>query len=222
VKTKNKKQAVVVHSGGMDSSICLAEAKEKFGAESVCSLSFLYNQRHELEVHQAAKICKDWGVDHKVVEIACLKDVTHNALMDEQEAIDGAAKNTLVVGRNGLMARLGAIFAASCGASCIYMGVVGADQSGYRDCSREYMDLMQEILRIDLADPNFCIETPLVHMTKKETMERAFSLNVLPYLLSMTLSCYEGLMHPGCKSCPACILRDKGIKEFQKEHPGVL
>lgn len=221
-----KKETVVIHSGGMDSSICLALAIEEFGKDPVLSLSFAYEQRHSPELIQAEKICKDWGVDHTIVHLKCLREITGNALINSTidiEEYEDAPPNTLVMGRNGLMARLGAIHADHLGANSIYMGIIGVDGnfSGYRDSSREYMDLKQQILRIDLNNPNFEIRTPVVHMTKKETLEVAHRLGILQYLLDNTMTCYEGLSKQGCKKCPACKLRNKGIQEFKEAHPEI-
>lgn len=217
-----KKKAIVIHSGGMDSSICLALAIKEFGKDEVLSLSFSYQQRHSNELQQAALICQTWQVDHAVIQIDALKELTDNALMNKGMLIEhseGKAPNTLVIGRNGLMARLGAIHADHIGANCIYMGVMGLEgaNSGYRDCSREYMDLKEEILRLDLGNPSFEIRTPLVHMTKKETLGVADKLGVLDFLLEETISCYEGISKQGCKVCPACILRNQGIAEYRQK-----
>lgn len=219
------KKTVVVHSGGMDSSLCLALAAKEFGEKNVLSLSFRYHQRHLPEVGQAAKICREWGIDHVELKIDCLQEITTNALLDSSSPILHEAENapnTLVVGRNGLMAHLAAIHAQHLGASSIYLGVMELEgaNSGYRDCSRHYMDLQQEILRIDLNDPLFEIRTPLVRMTKKETMDLAEKLGVLTYLWKETISCYEGLPLKGCQQCPACKLRNGGLAEFLKENPG--
>jgi len=216
------KQVIVIHSGGMDSTLCLAEAKTLYGKENVLSLSFFYGQRHQVELVQAKKICLDWGIDHECVDVSFFKKMTSNALLDSKiqiEHVPGSEPNTLVVGRNGLMARLGAIRANALGASLVYLGVVEVDQSGYRDCSREYMDRMEEILRIDLKDPEFQIITPLVFMTKMETMERAKELGVLSYLLEETVSCYEGLMRQGCEKCPACRLKNAAIQQYKLTYP---
>lgn len=220
------KKAVVVHSGGMDSSLCLALAMNEFGKEHVLSLSFLYGQRHLPELRQAKKICSDWGVDHVELSIDCLEEVTTSALIGHAIPIKhpyGKPPNTLVMGRNGLMAHIAGIHAEHLGAHCIYMGVIEVDaaNSGYRDCSRAYMDLQQQILRIDLDDPSFEIRTPLVRMTKKETMVLGMQLGVLDYLLRETITCYEGLPLIGCQSCPACLLRNEGIREFAAEYPDI-
>ena len=221
-----KKKTVVIHSGGMDSSLCLALACKEYGNESVLSLSFSYSQRHSIELEKAAKICNDWNVDHVVLNIECLNQITENALTRSSLEIqhnENTPPNTLVIGRNGLMARLGAIHGHSLGASCIYMGVieVEAANSGYRDCSRKYMDLMEQVLKIDLDNPDFRIITPIINMTKKETMELAFELGILDYLLLETITCYEGMPRMGCRICPACKLRNEGIAQFKASYPDV-
>jgi 7-cyano-7-deazaguanine synthase len=221
-----KKKAVVIHSGGMDSSLCLALAIHEFGKKNVLGLSFRYRQRHSNELDQASKIAREWDVDHVVLNLDCLQEITDNALINTAIPIEhppDQPPNTLVAGRNGLMARLGAIHANHLGASCIFMGVMGMEgaNSGYRDCSRAYMDLKQAILRMDFGDPSFEIRTPLINMTKKETIELAHELEILDFLLQSTISCYEGIPRQGCLFCPACKLRNEGLREFSNEHPGV-
>lgn len=218
-----KKKAVVVHSGGMDSSLCLALAIKEFGVENILSLSFTYNQRHSLELERATKISEHFNVDHVEIELSCLSQITESALIGKSQKIEhkeGEAPNTLVVGRNGLMARLAGIHAHSLGASCIYLGVMELEEanSGYRDCSRAYMDIIQQALRLDFANPHFEIRTPLVKMNKKESMELGHSLGVLQYLLENTITCYEGIEKEGCLKCPACMLRNNGLKIFSLEH----
>jgi 7-cyano-7-deazaguanine synthase len=219
-----RKNALVIHSGGMDSSICLALAIKEFGKENVLSLSFAYGQRHLPEIQQAKKICRIWDVDHTTVNLECLNEITDNALMNRNVDIaheKGKPPNTLVVGRNGLMAHLGGIHAHHMGAHCIYMGVMELEgaNSGYRDCSRHYMDLQQHILRIDLDSSGFEIRTPLIRMTKKETMRLADQMGILDFLLKETITCYEGVPHQGCRRCPACHLRNEGIQLFSQENP---
>lgn len=220
-----KKKTIVVHSGGMDSTLCLYLACLEFGHENVLSLSFSYQQRHTIELEQAKKICKEWSVDHTVLSIDCLKLITNNSLMDSSIPLSNSSQDsipsTLVVGRNGLMAHLAGIHAHQLGAQSIYMGVMELEvaNSGYRDCSRVYMDLQEQILKIDLDNPEFEIRTPLVFMTKKETLDIGFKLGVLPYLLKETITCYEGVPHKGCARCAACLLRNEAIREFLLEHP---
>lgn len=217
------KQALVVHSGGMDSSLCLALAVREFGAANVLSISFDYHQRHSNELERAQKIASHFKVDHTIIDLSCLTQITENALTNRHLAIThekGQAPTTLVVGRNGLMARLAGIHAQSLGAHCIFMGIMELEgaNSGYRDCSRSYMDLIQSALRLDFADESFEIRTPLVRMTKAQTMELGLELGVLTYLLEETVTCYNGLPRIGCQSCPACLLRNAGLREFLSTH----
>ena len=121
----------------------------------------------------------------------------------------------------GLMAHIGGIHAYHLGASCLYLGVIEVDAalSGYRDCSRAYMNLIENILRVDLDDPGFEIRTPLVKMTKKETLVIGKQLGILEYLLQETITCYEGIPGYGCQNCLACRLRNEGIRQFRAEYP---
>lgn len=208
-----KREAVVIHSGGLDSSVCLALAIRQWGKERVVSVTFNYGQRHAIEVSQAAKICEDWGVEHRIFALDVLAQLTENALTDHSLPIEheGAVPNTFVCCRNGLMARLGAIYAAQLGAKRIYMGVMQVDY--YPDCSREYMDLMQQILRMDLWDNSFEICTPLVHLDKAGVLQIAHQLGLLDYLLEETVYCYAGVLK-GCGLCPACKMRSDGLAKF--------
>ena len=217
------KKAIVVHSGGMDSSICLHLAIDQFGAENVLSMSFTYGQRHSNELDQARIICDEWKVDNIVVNLDCLTEITNNSLTNHNlsiEDLDGVP-NTMVVGRNGLMARVAAIHANQLGAECIFMGVIEVEEanSGYRDCSRKYMDIIQAALRFDFDNSNFEIKTPIVYMTKKQTMELGYQMGILQFLLETTITCYNGIKAQGCKTCPACKLRNAGILEFVKDYP---
>lgn len=220
-------QTVVIHSGGMDSSLCLALAVHEFGAEHVLSLGFDYGQRHMDELDRAQMIADWFGVRRYVVQIGCYGELTKNALMDAAipiEHVEGESPNTLVVGRNGLMVRLGAILAEQLGANSVYTGVIGVEaaNSGYRDCTRAYMDLMQQILRLDLGRDDFEVRTPIVHMTKKETMDLGHEHGCLEFLLDATVTCYEGVPHAGCGVCPACVLRNEGIRGFMAENRDFL
>lgn len=212
-----RKQAIVVHSGGMDSSICLALAIKEFGSLSVLSLGFDYGQRHSPELAAAQRICSTWGVDRVVYNLGGLPHITDNALVNR--AVPISNRNTLVVGRNGLMASIAAIYAEKLEVHDIYLGVIECDavHTGYRDCSREYWDLKQQLMQWDLNDPTFTIHTPLVKMTKKETLRVADALGQLEFLLKETITCYEGLSVPGCMKCHACRLRAQGLQEYLTE-----
>lgn len=223
---KKVKHAVVVLSGGMDSAICLALCVKNFGAQHTSAITFDYGQRHHSEKISAKIIAEHFGVDQVTIDLPFFSQLTTNALMDHQlslveKPVEFAAPNTLVVGRNGLFARLGAIHAHNIKASHLYLGVLGleAANSGYMDCSRKYFDLMEQVLRIDLATENFWIHTPLVDMTKKETLDLANDLGGLKFILENSITCYDGVKDFGCGKCAACNLRNAGIKEYLKFNP---
>ncbi len=213
-------KAVVLHSGGIDSSIVLKLAIDELGTDNVTALSYAWGQRHAIELDAAAKICKTWGVTHKVVNVDALPQITNNALTDASipiQRLPGQPANTLVVGRNGLFVRLGAIYAHQIGAQSVWIGIFEreTEHSGYRDCSRTYMDLKEQILRIDLADPHFTIRTPLVKLTKAQSLALADSKGILDFLLEETVTCYEGISKTGCGRCPACLLRGESLCQYR-------
>ncbi len=210
----------------MDSSLCLKLAINIYGEDNVLSLSFSYGQRHSQELQQAQKISDHFGVKHKIINLDCLNQITSSALLNKDATIlheKGEPPNTMVIGRNGLMARIAAIHAHSLGANSIYMGVIELDSanSGYRDCSRVYFDLIEKALKIDFANPLFKIETPLIQMNKFDTYVLAHKIGVLEYLLEETITCYEGLIKFGCGKCPACLLRNSGLKDFIQKFPQI-
>lgn len=210
-----KKKALVSHSGGMDSSICLRLAIQKFGSENVLSVGFDYGQRHREEMEAAQKICRDWNVQRVVLDLNCLSKITTDSLTCHQMNVTEG--NTLVVGRNGLMAKLSAIHAHDLGAELVYLGVMGVEgaHAGYRDCSRQYIDLVENVVRHDLDNPNFAFVTPLVDLTKAESLQIAKDLGILEYLWVNTVTCYLGIKGTGCKKCPGCRVRNDGIAEFK-------
>ena len=223
---QKNKHAVVVLSGGMDSAICLALAVKNFGAHNTSAITFDYGQRHFSEKTSAKFMAEHFNVDQVTIDLPFFSQLTNNALLNHDRSLvehnnTSMLPNTLVVGRNGLFARLGAIYANTIQASHLFLGVLGleAANSGYLDCSRKYFDLMEQILRIDLASENFWIHTPLVDMTKKQTLDLAAELGELKFILENSITCYEGIKEYGCGECAACILRNNGIKEYLVLNP---
>lgn len=140
-----------------------------------------------------------------------------------KKGLAGEPPNTMVLGRNGLFIHMAAIYAFSRGIHRIDLGVIGTEDgnSGYRDCSQEYIRLMEEVIRLDVDSDDFHIHTPLIRLTKLATLELAHSLSVLPYLLENTITCYEGVGRQGCLKCPSCALRNQSLLQFTKAHPHV-
>lgn len=211
-------KAIVLHSGGMDSSICLLLACKEFGKDHVVSLGFNYAQRHTSEINAARYIASHFGVKRVEIDLPKMPGWECSSLVNTTLSIkqEGAIPNSFVPARNGLFLLMAAPYAKAADAKTIYVGVMEQEgaNSGYPDCSRQYIDLVQAVIRADLQDSAFRIETPLVHMSKAQTLEVAHSLGELEFLLEHTISCYEGISKEGCKICPACLLRNKGISDF--------
>jgi len=210
-------KAVIVLSGGLDSTTCMGIAKEK-GYE-LFPMTFHYGQRHDREVEQAKKVGEAFGVsEHRFVDIQFLNQIGNSALTDRSIEVptDGKGSDipvTYVPARNMIFLSLAAAYAEVIGAKAIYIGVSAVDFSGYPDCRPEFIDSMTATINLatkqGVTGGNISIEAPLIHLTKKETIEEGLRLAV-PYHL--TTSCYNGL-EKACGECESCQLRIKGFKE---------
>ena len=216
-------RALVLHSGGMDSSLCLLLARKKFGESAVVSLGFKYGQRHSSELEAARKIARHYGIERVEIEIPHIYGWETSSLVNLKLPItqEGLLPNSFVPGRNGLFLMMAAPYARSVGAKTLFIGVMEQEgaHSGYPDCSRHYIDLVQSVIRVDIQDESFSIETPLVSMSKSDTLVCADSLGQLEFLLENTITCYEGVPKKGCGECPACKLRNAGLREFLAKNP---
>ncbi len=215
--------AIVLHSGGMDSSICLQLAINRFGKDQVISLGFDYHQRHASELQAASEIASIFGVRRKVLQVPSLLGWEDSSLITPTLAIEKntSLPNSFVPARNGLFLLMSAPLARQMGAQYLYIGVMELEgaNSGYPDCSRAYINAVQTVVRLDNKNPSLFIETPLIDMTKKETMILAHNLGILDVLLEHSVTCYEGLKGEGCTNCPACTLRNNGLREFYTSSP---
>ena len=210
---KNKKEAVIVLSGGQDSTTCLLWALKKY--EKVYAVSFDYNQRHKKELECAAKICEKLGVEQKVLDMTLLNELAPNSLTRDEIKVDESAPetgtpNTFVEGRNMLFLTYAAVYAKGRGINDIITGVSQSDFSGYPDCRNVFIKSLNATLNLAM-DYEFEIITPLMWIDKEETWELADSLGGLDIIKEMTLTCYNGIMGEGCGHCPACRLRKKGF-----------
>jgi 7-cyano-7-deazaguanine synthase len=205
--------ALVLLSGGQDSTTCLAWALKRF--RRVLSLAIDYGQRHRVELDAAAAIARMAGVAHAVVPCDSFRALGGNALTGD-EAVAGGVRaqnqlpNTFVPGRNLIFLTLAAAFAYQRGAANLVTGVCETDYSGYPDCRETTMAALQEALRRGIDAP-FIIHTPLMRSSKADTVRIARDLGALP-LLAHSHTCYNGAIPP-CGTCPACVLRAKGFAE---------
>jgi len=209
-------RALVVLSGGQDSTTCLYWAISKFGPENVTSLTFDYGQRHRIELECAREIADYANVPNAVLPIDTFAALGGDALTDSQIAIESGVDentglpNTFVPGRNLIFLTFAAAFAYQRGIEHLVTGVAQTDYSGYPDCREETMISLQTAIRNGM-ESELQIHTPLMNLSKKETVELARELGALP-AMAMTHTCYNGV-RPPCGECPACELRAKGFAE---------
>lgn len=209
------KKAVVIFSGGQDSTTCLLQALQTYGNGNVEAITFKYGQRHSIELEKAQWIANDLGVKQTIIDTSVITSITHNALLDSQQTIEqqqGELPNTFVDGRNALFLLYAAIYAKGQGISDIITGVCETDFSGYPDCRDIFIKSMNVTLNLAM-DYQFNLITPLMWLTKKETWALADKLGKLDYVIQHTHTCYEGV-DGGCHRCPSCLLREKGLKEY--------
>jgi 7-cyano-7-deazaguanine synthase len=232
------KKAIVLLSGGLDSTTCLAIAKSH-GFE-IYALSFSYGQRHDIELKMAKKIAKKFAVkEHKTAKI----DLTmfgHSALTDEiavpkNRHLTSSKKEkknnsesipiTYVPARNTIFLSHALAYAEVIGAFDIFIGVNAVDYSGYPDCREEFIRSFERLSNLATAagvrnKGKLKIHTPLIAMSKKEIIQSGLKLGV-DY--SITHSCYDPIIKKNkayaCGSCDSCQLRLQGFKETKTKDP---
>lgn len=213
----SQKQALVIFSGGQDSTTCLFQAIAQYGAENVQAITFAYGQRHKIELERATWIAKDLNIKQTVLDLSLMTSITHNALMDDTATIqtENNLPNTFVDGRNALFLLYAAIYAKSQNIHDIFVGVCETDFSGYPDCRDVFVKSMNVTLNLAMAY-DFNIHTPLMWLTKKETWALADQLGAFEYVRNHTHTCYLGV-EGGCHECPSCVLRERGLQEYLAE-----
>lgn len=226
------KTALVLFSGGQDSTTCLALALSKY--ERVETVAFDYRQRHSVELEARLNVLAQiklqfphWahklGEDH-LLDLAVLGQVSETSLTRDMvfQMEEGGLPNTFVPGRNLLFLTLAAALAYRRGLEVIVTGVCETDYSGYPDCRDDSMKAMQLALSLGM-DKRFLIETPLMWIDKADTWRLAQQLGGQPLvdlIVEHTHTCYLGdrthrqAWGYGCGQCPACDLRAKGFERF--------
>ena len=227
-QTEFQTGALVLFSGGQDSSACLAWALERYAR--VETVGFDYGQRHRIEMQARQTVLAgfrqdfpDWtdrlGEDH-VLDIASFGAVAASALTSDRaiEMTERGLPSTFVPGRNLAFFIYAAALADRRGLEVMVGGMCETDYSGYPDCRRATLDAMQETLRLGMERP-FVIETPLMALTKAQTWAMADELGgdaLVQLIVRDSHTCYNGVreeLHPwgyGCGECPACELRAAG------------
>jgi len=208
-------KAVVVFSGGQDSTTCLFWALKQFKEVEV--VTFDYNQRHALEIECAKNIANELGVRHHILDMSLLNQLAPNALtrneIEVKEGEDGELPSTFVPGRNLLFISFAGVLASQVGAKHLVTGVCETDFSGYPDCRDIFIKSLNVTLNLSM-DKEFVIHTPLMWLDKAETWQLADELNALDFVREKTLTCYNGIIADGCGECPSCLLRKKGLEKY--------
>lgn len=207
-------KALVVFSGGQDSTTCLFWAKQQFS--HVEAVTFAYGQRHDAEIEVAKEIAAELDVPHHILDLSLLGQLTSNALTRHDLDIDNAdVPNTFVDGRNHLFLSFAAVMAKQLGMHHIVTGVCETDFSGYPDCRDQFIKSLNVTLNLAMDYP-FVIDTPLMWLDKKETWALADELDAFDYVKERTLTCYNGVIGSGCGECPACKLRQNGLTAYEE------
>lgn len=210
--------ALVVFSGGQDSTTCLYWAKKHFA--KVYALSFTYGQRHSLEVELAEQLAAEANVPWEVIDLSFISQLsntcslTNNALhIESEKKAEDAFPTTFVPGRNLFFLSIAAVRARELGAAHIVTGVSETDFSGYPDCRSQFISSLNETINLAMDD-TFVIHTPLMWIDKAQTWALADELGVLDTIRYKTLTCYNGIPGDGCGHCPSCKLRREGLEKY--------
>ena len=219
----DKSKAVVLLSGGMDSCVCTAIAREQYGPDNLAVLHASYGQRTEKRERQAfEEIAHYFGMQHRMlVKLDYFRIIGGSALTDRQikvpeNELEAAATIpvTYVPFRNAHFLSVGVSWAEAIGARAIYIGAVAEDSSGYPDCRPEYYRVFQELVNAG-TKPETQIEivTPVIHMKKSEIVRRGRELDAP---LHLTWSCYQD-EDIACGQCDSCLLRLRAFAEAGNE-----
>lgn len=208
------KRALVLLSGGVDSTTCLALAVRDYGAEHITALCLTYGQKHDREFQSAQEVAAHYGVELLTMDLARVfqysdcsllqgsdREIPHESYADQLAKTDGSPVSTYVPFRNGLFLSAAASIALSKGCSVIYYGAHADDAAGnaYPDCSTAFNDAMRTAIE-EGSGHQLTTQAPFIHSPKSEVVRQGLELHV-PY--ELTWSCYEGGDTP-CGVCGTC------------------
>lgn len=215
-------RALVLCSGGVDSTTLLAMAVDRYGSENVVALSIFYGQRHEKELKAARDVARYYHVEQRFLDLAAIfadsscsllahseKDIPKESYAEQLEQADTKLVSTYVPFRNGLFLSSAASMALSLECSVLYYGAHHDDWAGnaYPDCSREFVAAMNNAI-MEGTGGELHMEAPFVEWSKADIVKKGLELNV-PY--ELTWSCYEGGDKP-CGVCATCIDRKRAFE----------
>jgi len=218
------KKAIILLSGGQDSTTCLYWSKKHF--KEIYAIGFDYGQMHIKELEQAKKIAQDANVEYKIFNVKNLlasSSLTKHTNHNDKSYINTELPASFTSGRNILFLSIAGSYASELGINDIVMGVCQTDYSGYPDCRRTSIDAMQNVLSLAYGNGDFRIHTPLMYLTKAETWKIAKELDCLNVIINDTLTDYNGNdtkneWGMGTNNNPATELRIKGYYEAKKNN----
>ncbi|MFC0139446.1 7-cyano-7-deazaguanine synthase QueC [Erwinia mallotivora] len=220
------KRAVVVFSGGQDSTTCLIQAVQQY--EEVHCVTFDYGQRHRAEIEIAQQLSQKLGARaHKVLDVTLLNELAISSLTRDSIPVPAwnpdasGLPSTFVPGRNILFLTLASIYAYQVEAESVITGVCETDFSGYPDCRDEFVKALNQAVTLGMAR-QLRFETPLMWLNKAETWALADYWQQLPLVRDETLTCYNGIKGSGCGKCAACNLRANGLREYQNNTAAIM
>lgn len=212
-----KDKAVVIFSGGMDSTVLLYDVRD-LGYEA-CPITFYYGQRHSRELEMAYKTCQKLGLKYKLVDVESLGEIAPSALTREEEIPkdqydEESMKQTVVPNRNMVFISLATAYAIGIGAPWVFFGAHGGDHALYPDCRPAFVKAMEQA--ISLCDYNVVsLRTPYLYYAKVGILKHGLELEVD---FSLTWSCYEG-GRLACGECGTCKERLNAFREVGIEDP---
>jgi 7-cyano-7-deazaguanine synthase len=221
---KINKTAVVIFSGGQDSTTCLYWAMSKYNR--VEAITFQYGQKHQVEIDCSDKICKIESIKQTVIDISFLGTIVESALTSNGDVNKKNSKglpDSFVPNRNQLFITLAHAYAQKIGATVLVTGVCETDFSGYPDCRNNFIRMIGMTSNLG-SDSHIIIETPLMWLSKAKIWQMSKDLGVLSQVIKFSHTCYNGVrdeLHQwgyGCGDCPACELRAAGYEQFKENN----
>lgn len=210
-------KAIIIFSGGQDSTTCLYWAKKNF--DHVEAITFNYGQQHFSELVAAKKICEVTNTKHTVIDTSFLKTIVDSSLTGGTGENGKGLPSTFVPNRNQLFITIAHAYAQKIGATNLVTGVCETDFSGYPDCRQGFIDLIARASNMG-SDSEILIHTPLMFLDKSQIWKLANDLGCLREVIELSHTCYQnehGIYHGwgyGCGTCDACELRKKGYNKF--------
>lgn len=194
-----KEKALVLFSGGMDSTVCLLLAIKEFGCENVIALSFTYNHLYRSDITAAKKICEKFKINHKIFDLGVLYELS---------------KSNNVEGRNLILISLAAIYAMNNECNKVYVGVT--DDDTHIDCSKKFIEVLEKTIHEGVTSKIKLI-TPLLNLNKKGIWELADKLGYLEFVKEETFSCWQSNSTKHCLLCKSCQARYNGLKAYETQ-----